>query len=136
MSCPPGKSILYLTTPIPASNQTTRTEAIPDPEALLRPYLDATLLQIKTRGSSQADPIFTIFFIHTMNTEDASAASQQEQNILICPLVQPHVTMAGDAAAASAESIFWQAVDCLGMSGEVDSFWPPSQLDPDDDDEM
>ncbi|KZT66985.1 FAD/NAD(P)-binding domain-containing protein [Daedalea quercina L-15889] len=140
MSAPKGKWILYLS--LPLLEQTSESA-----EALLRPYLDATLgLVVPDPASSvPVQPLFSVFYIEhpeslaaAPSTGDASALS-----VLRPPPSSILISEQADSAAVNAEALFWKAVGALKAVGrrpkrrmddgedmgeeevEVEGFWPP-----------
>ncbi|KAG6885790.1 hypothetical protein C0993_009896 [Termitomyces sp. T159_Od127] len=161
MSTPSGKWIIYITLPLltPPSESTSAEE-------ILRPYLDATLALTTEPSSSivsfssnsatpsppeavPPQPLFTTFYIEhpdSLSAPDNSSA-QHRTYIVPAPLVPAYpLPDLPDAAATSAEGVFWETVRILREAGvrpnqasneehglevdeEIGTFWPPMQGD-------
>ncbi|KAJ6522786.1 FAD/NAD(P)-binding domain-containing protein [Mycena vulgaris] len=134
MSCPRGKWILYIALPLPDLD----ASAPPDPQSLLKPYLDATLALAPPTADSDAPlaPLFSMFYLQHPNTAPPAATSDAGAPHLAPAPLPPVLALpdAGDAAAVHAESVFWAAVRILRPSavGEdadedaaITGLWPP-----------
>ncbi|KAF8211803.1 GDP dissociation inhibitor-domain-containing protein [Mycena galopus ATCC 62051] len=137
MSCPKGKWILYLALPL-----LPPTSADADPEALLKPYLDATLAL--GDGDTPITPLFSTFYIQhpapapSPAPQDAESVVSDPTPVHLAPAALPPILPlpdAGDAAAVHAEQVFWAAMKILrptvveangegGDEGGI-SLWPP-----------
>ncbi|KAJ7439847.1 GDP dissociation inhibitor-domain-containing protein [Mycena latifolia] len=134
MSCPRGKWIIYIALPLPDVNST----APPDPQNLLKPYLDATLALAPPVSDSDAPltPIFSTFYMQHATAPRAEEDSTPGVPHLAPTPLPPALALpdAGDAAAVHAESVFWEAVKILrplALQPDADDevaitgFWPP-----------
>ncbi|KAH9843639.1 FAD/NAD-P-binding domain-containing protein [Rhodofomes roseus] len=150
ISAPKGKWVLYLS--LPLLEQTTRSA-----EALLRPYVDATLsLTVPDSASpTSTQPLFTLFYIeHPDLPPSSSAASESQIPSILAPLRSSTLLPEqADSATTNAETLFWKAVSALKAAGrrpkrrtgegeeegeeevEVEGFWPPLDIvdDPEED---
>ncbi|KAF7330949.1 hypothetical protein MVEN_02434800 [Mycena venus] len=134
MSCPKGKWILYIALPLPPA--TNPSDA--DPQALLKPYLDATLALAD--GDTPATPLFSSYYIqHPASSPspqqgaDADAAAPAHLAPTPLPPILP-LPDAAEAAAVHAEQVFWEAVKILrptsdgeGEEEGITSLWPPME---------
>ncbi|KAF7354753.1 hypothetical protein MSAN_01389400 [Mycena sanguinolenta] len=137
MSCPRGKWILYLALPL-----LTPAHDGADPQALLKPYLDATLALALPDGDANSDtptapitPLFSAYYIQhgTAGPQEAELAGPAPAHL--APAALPPILPlpdAGDAAAVHAEQVFWEAVKILRPTatdgdedGSIVSLWPP-----------
>ena len=139
--------ILYLS--LPLLDATTASA-----EALLRPYLDATLTLDVTDPASPAppEPLFTVFYIEHPDTH-VDATATPSPSVLKAGPNSTLISERADSGTANAEALFWKAVEALKTAGrrpmrkqeedqdlgeveaEVDSFWPPLDIvdDPSED---
>ncbi|KAG6873997.1 hypothetical protein C0995_007953 [Termitomyces sp. Mi166 len=167
MSSPRGKWILYITLPL-SKLPPESTYA----QEILRPYLDATLaltaeptpsgstVQLKSPPSpsspaapSPSDsvprPLFTAFYIEHPSPSPSPLgpenSSTQPQTYIVPTPLAPACPLPDlpDAAATSAEAVFWETVRILREAGvrpkrneqgaeeddEIETFWPPMQGD-------
>ncbi|KAF8897134.1 GDP dissociation inhibitor-domain-containing protein [Infundibulicybe gibba] len=129
LSAPKGRWIIYISLPLVSEPVSMSGEA------LLRPYLEATMkLSIPSSSSAPSpSPLFTLFYIHhplgSVTSEGPSPSTSQSTTGSF-----PKVL---DAAATNAETMFWKIVKALrpdsqaeGGNGEIiQDFWPP-QIDP------
>ncbi|KAH8115765.1 FAD/NAD-binding domain-containing protein [Phellopilus nigrolimitatus] len=133
LSCPRGKSLLYLST---AMDKNTSDRQNSDAERLLRPYLDATLSLARTTDASTPKELFSAFYVKSSRTFSAPFLdSFKQRDILVCPSLPSHFAESGDAAAVYAEALFRETAKHLGrLDFESMDFWPPLPMDPDDED--
>ncbi|KAH9928951.1 GDP dissociation inhibitor-domain-containing protein [Fomitopsis serialis] len=150
MSTPKGRWILYLS--LPLLDQTASSA-----EALLRPYLDATLglavpAPTPTSTPTPAEPLFTLFYIEHPDPSTSDADSHSS-SVLRPASTSPLLPEQADSATTGAEALFWRAVEGLKAAGrrprrrvgegedaseeevEVEGFWPPLDVvdDPSED---
>ncbi|KAJ7273370.1 GDP dissociation inhibitor-domain-containing protein [Mycena rebaudengoi] len=141
MSCPRGKWIIYIALPL----VTPDSAALPDPQAVLKPYLDATLALSPTAESDSAPliPLFSTFYIQhpTASPKNVKESDAQPPMHLCATPLPPVLPLpdAGDAAAVHAEGIFREAMRLLrpsavpseGTDGDEDGvmggMWPPME---------
>ncbi|KAG6853708.1 hypothetical protein C0991_002124 [Blastosporella zonata] len=168
MSTPRGKWILYIA--LPLSTPVTESSSA---EELLRPYLDATLaLAVGPAPSSPSipsdaspsppspstaseplQPLFTAFYIEHPEAAPVSppeSSSTLPQTFIVPTPLVPASPLPDlpDAAATSAEAVFWETVRIFKEAGihpkrlqvadevssggeveEVESFWPHMEVD-------
>jgi Rab proteins geranylgeranyltransferase component A len=116
-------------------------------EALLKPYLDATL-SLVSPASDTVQPLFTLFYLQLSGS--TSSETRGDSIPVALPIryttsYQPHLPEIGDSAATIGESNFWEVVKALESLGrhpghitddeqgeggdgavrKVESFWPP-----------
>ncbi|KAJ7446885.1 FAD/NAD(P)-binding domain-containing protein [Mycena galericulata] len=149
MSCPRGKWIIYIALPLPDLDGASP----PDPQRLLKPYLDATLA-LSPPADADADtpltPLFSTFYIQHPHApapgpprpSDATPAAPHLTPAPLPPLLP--LPDAGDAAAVHAESVFWAALKILRPTAlqkdaddedAITSLWPPMEKDEDEDED-
>ncbi|KAG6845840.1 hypothetical protein H0H87_002528 [Tephrocybe sp. NHM501043] len=168
MSTPRGKWILYISLPL-----STTVEASTTAEQILKPYLDAALAltagptssgpTIPSESSSSPmttslpeaappQPLFTAFYIEHPDASPpppSDTSTTQPQTYIVRPSLAPASPLPDlpDAAATSAEAVFWETVRIFKDAGirsknlgseemvsgseaeEIDSFWPPMEAD-------
>ncbi|KAJ7211924.1 GDP dissociation inhibitor-domain-containing protein [Mycena haematopus] len=141
MSCPKGKWILYLALPLLTP---TPTSIDADPQALLKPYLDATLALARRDGDADTTntplkPLFSTYYIQhgpTGPEEEGGDVAPAVRPAHLAPAALPPILPlpdAGDAAAVHAEQVFWEAVKILrpttadGDEEGLTSLWPPME---------
>ncbi|KAJ6455359.1 FAD/NAD(P)-binding domain-containing protein [Mycena sanguinolenta] len=149
MSCPKGKWILYLALPL-----LTPTHDGADPEALLKPYLDATLAlalpdrDADTTTTTPLAPLFSTYYIQqgvpgSEGTGGDPVAPPTGSAAHLAPVALPPILPlpdAGDAAAVYAEQVFWETVKILRPPADGDddgvlTLWPPLESRDDDDED-
>lgn len=107
------------------------------PEAILRPYLDTILGQLKVADGSSVNASFTAFYVRSAGELDEPLVAQlRSRNIIVCPTLPSRAAVNGDAAAVNAERVFWEAVKLAPATEGLDSFWPPLEDNTGDDDFM
>ncbi|KAJ6583167.1 GDP dissociation inhibitor-domain-containing protein [Mycena sp. CBHHK59/15] len=139
MSCPRGKWIIYIALPILSPTDAS----LADPQSLLKPYLDATLvLSPASESDAPLTPLFSTYYIQHPNAP--APATTEETGDTVAPHLSPTrlppvfpLPDAADAAAAHAENVFWEAVRMLRPSalpseqkdgedeGVIHGLWPP-----------
>ncbi|KAM6495747.1 FAD/NAD-P-binding domain containing protein [Amanita muscaria] len=133
MSAPRGKSIIYLALPISSGEEIS-------PEALLKPYLEATISLAADNSNSGREPLLTTFYLeHIYRTSIPDA----DQSCLMTPPVNSErLPEAPDMAATNAEEVFWKAIRLLRTNsddqegkGMVEDFWPPTSQEDEVDEE-
>jgi hypothetical protein len=119
------------------------------PELILKPYLDATLSL--TAAESPTEPLFTTYYIqHPSRSSVVSSpiSNSSMPTVLVTPSPTTLLTESSDSAATNAEAVFWEAVHTLKSlgilprvdnanpeQGDVESFWPLIEGDPDEEGE-
>ncbi|EJD00808.1 FAD/NAD-binding domain-containing protein [Fomitiporia mediterranea MF3/22] len=139
LSCPRGKTILYVSTQLPISSSTnSEGEDSPDPESLLCPYLDAVLSHFHTLSGSQLKELSSAFYVKsTPSIPPSLPASLKERKIVLAPPLPDHFAEAGDVAAVNSEAIFRDVLKCLGREdAESVDVWPALERDDEDEDMM
>ncbi|KAI0786522.1 rab escort protein [Abortiporus biennis] len=137
LSAPRGYYILHLSLPLSPS------ETQQDSSQRLTPYLKAALSLVND-DSANIEPVFTLFY--TEDSTELPGGTEQSTVTARDFVAVPDTTCSylpevADAHTKTAEEIFWQAVEILKHRGgkegheEIDSFWPPLDLQPGYDDE-
>lgn len=132
--------ILYIALPLPDFDTDADADALPDPQKLLKPYLDATLA-LSVSESAEPDapplaPLFSTFYIqHPAAPSPHSSPSPplppaRAAHLAPAPL-PPLLPLpdAGDAAAVHAAAVFWAAVRMLRPADALEDaedagMWP------------
>lgn len=115
------------------------------PEAVLKPYLDATL-SLTTPPSPES--LFSTYYIQNISPAPLSdtplaSGSNLLATVLITPPPLTLLPESSESAADNAEAIFHEAVRTLnslqpgvegadGLDGEIELFWPPINGDPEE----
>jgi len=123
MSCPSNRWIVYISLPLPTSDDT-------NPEKLLKPYLEATI-------APSSEALWTTFYIQHPPSPPPpshlpSPSTLPKTFIAPEPLPTPGalpLPETPDLAATHAENVFWEVVRALrggggGEGEEIESFWP------------
>ncbi|TFK96313.1 rab escort protein, partial [Pterulicium gracile] len=134
MSCPAGKWIVYLYTPL------GEDQPVESAEALLRPYLDAVLARRLVPSSDPVKPLLSLFYVQNTLTHSANAAnSDNRMKALITPPPSSVLPEMLDSAALVAEGVFREVITVVKQSQSDDEeidFWPPIVDHEGDDDEV
>ena len=148
MLIPECTGIVYIMLPVP---EDTRLSS----EDVLQPYLShiLTLTSVPDSGD-QSDHgssrlIFKLFYLEHNDPPQSPTAPCTSSSFFITPPSTQHPTELFDCATSSAEATFWLTIRALhsskalqpangggdGAMLEVDSFWPPSDRDAEEEDE-
>lgn len=118
------------------------------PESLLKPYLEATIALSSPSSTLPTEAIFTSFYVQNMHRSEPQTqpySSPDDSNHLPTILVPPPpltiLPESSNSAASNAEAVFWEAIRSLKSlrpkpedfgsdEGEIETFWPPVEADP------
>lgn len=136
--------IIYIALPLPDLDNASP----PDPQRLLKPYLDATLALSPPASDADAPltPLFSTFYIQHPNAPSLPADGAAAVPHLAPAPLPPILPLpdAADAAAVHAESVFWEALKILRPSAlqkdaddeeAITSLWPPMENKDEDEDD-
>jgi hypothetical protein len=155
--------ILYIALPLPSAASTS------SPQQLLQPYLDATLALMVPPNTQSAvpssqspipAPLFTTFYVQHHDSGIPSAPdpsadlASTSKTYIVPPPLSPALPLPDipDAAAAHAETVFWETVKTLCEDGvnpaqasanadtregvlTIASFWPTVDITEESEDE-
>jgi hypothetical protein len=113
------------------------------PEAILKPYLTATLSLTTRSSDSPIEPLFTVYYIQHLSlpsTPSSSFAPDLPSSILVTPPPSVLLPEASDSAAQNAEAVFRAATHTLKSmhptlededldEQEIEPFWPSIEAD-------
>ncbi|KAK7696481.1 hypothetical protein QCA50_001138 [Cerrena zonata] len=142
-----GHWVLHITIPILVEDTNV------EPEAVLKPYLEAALTLTSSSSDEPTEPLMTLYYLQTIPAADLVVLSDDSGSFTVASDT-PYIAEVGDSAATHAEEAFFKIVKALEKrgvkpskvkklgqesdveedEGPITQFWPPfdSVGDPDE----